>query len=392
MIVRTIAPEGMPRPTGEDGHVLLDVVWQHFSDSLRWPTFDYVDRKLYARGLKFEEVVQQLCPALLRGVDADLWRLPQGPTELSLTVAGAANCANTEIAINGVLVMVRTAAWIEPHYQPTEPGALPELRPDDLAPPVDDVNLALLTKTSRFVSFALALHEPCFRGGGHNLDDLDWTLRYDRGIRPFTGVHRLDEYWDIRQQMLGPARAEADNTPFGQRPEPTVALSPTAVPVVGSEGEQSTEAMEVTCMLHPLIAEVAAERYSGGFYYDAVRSALQAVEHRVQNLVGTTEVGERLMGIAFGNKPDPPKITATRSTGGSLESEQNGMQFLFKGAMGALRNPRMHGPDERDARDEADEILVFASFLMRRLDIEDEQRMAASSMMDEGSRTKPRGH
>ncbi|MGW1276851.1 TIGR02391 family protein [Streptomyces tsukubensis] len=378
MIVRTISPEGMPRPTGEDGHVLLDVVWQHFSDSLRWPTFDYVDRKLYARGLKFEEVVQQLCPALLRGLDAGLWRLPQGATELSLTVAGAANCANALIPVDGVLVLVRAAALIEPHYEPKEPGALPELRPNDLAPPVDDVNLALLTKKSRFISFALALHEPCFRGGGHSLDNLDWTLHYDRDIRPFADVHRLDEYWRLREQMLGPARVKADNTPFGQRPEPTFAPSLAAVSVVGPEGEQSTEAMEVICLLHPLIAEVAAERYGGGFYYDAVRSALQAVEHRVQNLVGTTEVGERLMGIAFGNKPNPPKITATRSTGGSLESEQNGMQFLFKGAIGALRNPRMHGPDERDARDEADEILVFASFLMRRLDIEDEQRMSSS--------------
>ncbi|MFE3017106.1 TIGR02391 family protein [Streptomyces sp. NPDC059256] len=378
MIVPTIAPEGMPRPTGEDGHVLLDVVWQHFCGSLRWPTFDYVDRKLYARGLKFEEVVQQLCPALLRGVDAGLWRLPQGSTELSLTVAGAANCANTDIAVNSVLVLVRTAAWIEPRYQPKEPGDLPELRPDDLAPPVDDVDLTLLTKKSRFVGFALALHEPCFRGGGHNLDNLDWTLRYDRDIRPFADVHRLDEYWRIREQMLGPARVNADNTLFGQSPDPTFDPRLTAVPVV-SEGEQSTDAMEITCMLHPLIAEVAAERYSGGFYYDAVRSALQAVEHRVQNLVGTTEVGERLMGIAFGNKPSPPKITVTRSTGGSLESEQNGMQFLFKGAMGALRNPRMHGPDEIDARDEADEMLTFASFLMRRLDIEDKQRTAAST-------------
>ncbi|MFF0831602.1 TIGR02391 family protein [Streptomyces sp. NPDC003344] len=377
MIVRTIV--GVPRPTGEDGQALLDEVWQHFSDSYRWPTFDYVDRKLYARGLKFEEAVQQLCPALLRGVDADLRRLPEGSTEMSLTVAGAANCANADIPVNGVLVLVRTAAWMEPHYQPKEPGALPELRPDDLAPPVDDVKAALMTKRSRFASFALALHEPCFRGGSHNLADLDWTLRYDRDIRPFAGVHRLDEYWRIREQMLGPARVEADNTPFGQRPEPTSAPSMAAVSVVGSEGEQSGEALEVTCMLHPLIAEVAAERYNGGFYYDAVRSALQAVEHRVQNLVGTTEVGERLMGIAFGNKPDPPKITVTRTTGGSLESEQNGMQFLFKGAMGALRNPRMHGPDEKDARDEADEMLVFASFLMRRLDIEVEQRKAASS-------------
>ncbi|MGW3246527.1 TIGR02391 family protein [Streptomyces sp. NPDC001070] len=378
MIVRTIAPEGMPRPTGEDGYVLLDVVWQHFSDSLRWPTFDYVDRKLYASGLKFEEAVQQLCPALLRGVDADLWRLPQGTTELSLTVAGAANCANTEFAINSFLVMLRTAVFIEPRYQPKEPGALPELRPADLAPPVDDVDLALLTNKTRFAGFALGLHEPCFRGGSHNVEELDWTLLYDRDIRPFANVHRLDEYWRIREQVLGPARVEADSTPFHKRPNHDVAPAPKAVPAFRT-GE-SAEAMHVTCMLHPLIAEVAAERYSGGFYYDAVRSAFQAVEHRVAVLVGANEVGERLMGIAFGAKPEPPKITVTRSTGGSLESEQNGMQFLFKGAMGALRNPRMHGPDEKDARDEADEMLAFASFLMRRLDIEVDKRKAAADL------------
>ncbi|QES38976.1 TIGR02391 family protein [Streptomyces venezuelae] len=135
--------------------------------------------------------------------------------------------------------------------------------------------------------------------------------------------------------------------------------------------------MRVTCTLHSLIADVAAERFNVGLYYDAVRSAFQAVEHRVATLVGVNEVGERLMGIALG-KP-APQITVTRSTGSSLESEQNGMQFLFKGAMGALRNPRMHGPDEKDARDEAEEMLVFASFLMRRLDIEDERRKAATS-------------
>lgn len=135
--------------------------------------------------------------------------------------------------------------------------------------------------------------------------------------------------------------------------------------------------MPVTCALHPLIAEVAAERYNSGFYYDAVSRAFQAVEHRVQILIGVHEVGEKLMGIALG-KP-APKITVNRSMGGSLESEQSGMQLLFKGAMLALRNPRMHGPDQEDARDEAEEMLVFASFLMRRLDIEDEQRKVAAT-------------
>lgn len=377
MIVRTVAPEGMPRPTGEDGHALLDVVWQHFSAFLRWPTFDYVDRRLYASGLKFEEAVQQLSPALVRGVDADLWRLPQGTTELSLTVAGAANCVGTGPAIRVLLAMVRTAASIEPHYQPKEPGALPDLRPVDLGPVTAAVDVAALNKKVTFAAFALGLHEPCFRGGSHNPEDLDWTLRYDRNIRPFADVARVDEYWRIREQVLGPARVEADNTPFHKGQDPVSALVPEAIPAISIADAESANAMYVTCMLHPLIADVAAVRFNVGLYYDAVRSAFQAVEHRVATLIGINEVGERLMGIALG-KP-APQITVTRSTGSSLESEQNGMQFLFKGAMGALRNPRMHGPDEKDARDEAEEMLVFASFLMRRLDIEDEQRVAIAS-------------
>lgn len=178
---------------------------------------------------------------------------------------------------------------------------------------------------------------------------------------------------------MGPARIDTDYRTFtiaGPRERVfsrmKVGLPADSVPATGAP-----ETLSVTCKLHPLIAKVAAERFSKGFYYDAVRSAFQAVEHRVATLVGVNEVGVRLMGIAFG-KPTP-KITVTRSTGGSLESEQNGMQFLFKGSMGALRNPRMHGPDEKDARDEAEEMLVIASFLMRRLDIEDEQRKAATS-------------
>ncbi|MFE2115748.1 TIGR02391 family protein [Streptomyces microflavus] len=378
MIVRTIAPEEMPRPTGEDGHALLDMVWEHFSAALRWPTFDHIDRKLYASGLKFEEAVQQLCPALLRGLEADLRRLPQGTTELSLTVAGAANCADTGPVTREFLDLVRKAASIEPHYQPQEPGALPELRAADLGLLVTPGTKAeALLRRASFAAFMLGLHEPCFRGGGHNTEDLDWTLRFDRDIRPFAHVHQVDEYWRIREQVLGPARVEADNTPFRKSPDPVFAPVPKAMPAVPRADEASEQAMYVTCLLHPLIADVADERFGAGLYYDAVRSAFQAVEHRVATLVGVNEIGERLMGIALG-KP-APQLTVTRSTGSSLESEQNGMQFLFKGAMGALRNPRMHGPDEKDDRDEAEEMLVIASFLMRRLDIEDDKRKAAAS-------------
>ncbi|MFF3517741.1 TIGR02391 family protein [Streptomyces sp. NPDC002573] len=198
-------------------------------------------------------------------------------------------------------------------------------------------------------------------------------LYFDRTIRPFTDVRQLEDYWRIRKQVVGPTRTEADNQPFsdvgdifGQRraPVPTPDPQPT---------------LSVTCNLHPLIAKVAAERYNRGAYSDAVRSAVQAVEHRVHTLVAPTSlVGDRLMGMVFNNKPDPPMLTVTRFTDGSLESEQNGMQALFKGAVQALRNPRSHGPDREDDRDEADEMLAFASFLMRRLDIaEVKQRQLA---------------
>ncbi|WP_329167276.1 TIGR02391 family protein (plasmid) [Streptomyces sp. NBC_01717] len=376
-----MAPKGMPRPTGDEGHVLLDAVWAYLSEHHRWPTFDEVDRKLYAQGLQFEEVVQQLCPALLLGLAPDLSPLPQGSQELSLTVAGAANCINSSMALGLFLSMVRTAARMEPTWRPADPGVQPRLTRGSQTLLQGHDPKYLPGMKAEYFAAALAVREPCFRGGSINAELLDWSLSFDRTIRPYAAVRQMDEYWGVREKELGPTRVAVDRRPFLKRPTeppPFPGASP-VFPGARHPVVSPPSPMSVTCVLHPLIEEVAAERFEKGFYRDAVRSAFQAIEHRVQTLAGTGEVGERLMGIAFGAKPDPPKLTVTRSTGGSLESEQNGMQFLFKGATGALRNPRMHGPDDKDDRDEAEEMLVFASFLMRRLDIEDDKRKAAAA-------------
>ncbi|MFK0106411.1 TIGR02391 family protein [Streptomyces sp. NPDC091217] len=385
MDARIALPEGMPRPTGDGGQALLDKIWSHFRVFRLWPTFDQIDRGLAVDGLVFEEAVQQLCPALLRGVSSDITHLPQGAQELELTLAGAANTMADESVISVFLGMVRTAATIEPHYHPREPGQLPELLPSDLRS-LDGIDGGLLTNEIMYAAASLGRHEPCFRGSsGFRHMEKAWMLHFDRGIRPFARVRSLDDYWRIRGRVVGPERAEAERRPFHQGPyppQPTAVVVPTFVGMTQkthAAARDSSEPMSVTCTLHPLIAQVAEERYRRGAYNDAVRSAFQAVEHRVSTLTGDNQVGERLMGAAFNNKPNPPKITATRSTGGSLESEQNGMQFLFKGAMLALRNPRSHGPDEKDDRDEADEMLAFASFLMRRLDIEDKRRRTSPS-------------
>ncbi|MEU6815464.1 TIGR02391 family protein [Streptomyces sp. NPDC046860] len=381
MNVRTLAPKSMPRPMGNDGHLLLDTIWLFFIGNRRWPTFDDVDRKLYAAGLDFEDAVQQLCPALLRGVSTNPHMVPRAADPLQLTIAGAANCSGTSGAIKLFLHMVRTAALMEAHFRPSQPGEQPVLRPVDLRP-APDWDPSLQTKESMFAAAALAQNEPPFRGGSINPEDLGWSLNFDRTIRPFTAVGRLEDYWQQREQVEGPVNTEAAKRPFPSRrtdfvtaPMPAAVAAPPATVAAPTKPQES---MSVTCVFHPLIAKVAAERFDTGFYRDAVSRAFQAVEHRVQELADCDQTGVSLMGFAFNTNSGPPKLTVTRSTGSNLGGEQTGMQFLFKGAAGALRNPRMHGPDEKDDRDEAAEMLAFASFLMRRLDIEDDKRKAAA--------------
>ncbi|MGV9255385.1 TIGR02391 family protein [Streptomyces sp. NPDC003697] len=386
MIVRTIAPEGMPRPTGDEGHILLDAIWAYFSEHRRWPAFDDIDRTLYAQDLKFEEVVQQLCPALLLGLAPDLSQLAQSSQDLTLTVAGAANCTGTGWAIDKFIAMVRKAAGLELAWLPADRGELPWMQPGDMAHGLPaSTKLAKIHTQATFDAAALGQRETCFRGGSINRETLDWSLSFDRGIRPFADVQRLEDYWRIREQVLGPERTDADNRPFSIQPAShnLAAWSP-GMPAVPAPAEESPKPLTVECVLHPLIAEVAAERYARGSYNDAVMSAYRAVEYRMQTLLGSHVVGMPLMSDALAG--NPPRIKVTRSTSpGSLDSERKGMHFLFMGAVGALRNPRAHGPDEADDRDEADEMLAFASFLMRRLDTEEAERQKAAEVEAESA-------
>jgi uncharacterized protein (TIGR02391 family) len=379
VINRAVAPEPLPHPTGTDGYVLLDAVWTFFTKNYAWPTFDYLDRKLYAgSNIAFEDAIEQLSPALLRGLHPEFFRMrPQGTQQLSLTIAGAANCEDSYPALDTFLAMVRTANEIERNWAAPS-GEQPMLQFHDLrGEPGTDPKL--LTKEVTFAAAALAVAEPCFRGGGSNKENLDWSLAFDRGVRPFKGVISLQGYWARREQVLGPERIEQEQRPFKSHDDhqnsPPPGATPRQVPGPGSQEKGNASVMR--CTLHPLIAEVAGDRLLSGQYQDAVLSAFRAIEHRVQTMTGSTDIGDRLMGIALGSTT--PHIKATRSTGPSLQSEQIGMRDLFKGAMTALRNPRAHGPETEDEPHEAQEMLVFASFLMRRLDIEDDLRNTTSA-------------
>jgi len=65
---------------------------------------------------------------------------------------------------------------------------------------------------------------------------------------------------------------------------------------------------------------------------------------------------------------DTPKIKLTPLSNNSEIDEQKGYQFLFSGAVMAIRNPRGHEIEINDDPDTCLDHLAFASMLLRRLD------------------------
>lgn len=265
------------------------------------------------------------------------------------------HCDDTAAEIKAFICLVRLAGVIDRDWEPgsDEPSApsQPYIDPEVLkthpafdpgvCPPAEAFYRAALLTT----------YEPWTSGLGWRAEELYWRVSFDRRIRPFAPVAGLVEYWNTRTGVL-------DSQPA----EPTFVLSPLVCePVLAP-----APTLALSIPVHPEVAAVAAERFENGQYTDAVRSAFQAVEHRVQTLSGLSEVGSKLMGAALGS--DAPKLVVTRATGPSLRSEREGFRDLFRGAMEALRNPRSHGPHFADDPEEAQEMLALANMLMRRLD------------------------
>jgi uncharacterized protein (TIGR02391 family) len=118
--------------------------------------------------------------------------------------------------------------------------------------------------------------------------------------------------------------------------------------------------------MHPAVSAAAGALFADQHYSRAVFAAFQAVEHRVQQGISSSESGVRLMHRAF--DPANAIIDVARHAGRNAVDEREGFRFLFVGAMQAIRNPRGHGEDLPDSAEEALEYLALASLFMRRLD------------------------
>jgi uncharacterized protein (TIGR02391 family) len=116
-------------------------------------------------------------------------------------------------------------------------------------------------------------------------------------------------------------------------------------------------------LLHPSIAEKVRPMFQRGDYDPAVLQAFKTVEMAVRKASGLTDsdIGTKLMQAAF--RPEGGPLTTPDADGG----EKVGIMQLFTGAIAYCKNPASHRSPGYDHL-EAAQLLVFASYLLGRLD------------------------
>lgn len=117
--------------------------------------------------------------------------------------------------------------------------------------------------------------------------------------------------------------------------------------------------------LHAEIRQVT-ERFIEEHLDVAIFEAFKSINNRVKRMTGLDLDGSKLMTAAFsGTSPQIRFADISSETGRNI---QQGLHFLFLGAVQGIRNPDAHEQFKPLDDEEGLEVLAFASMLMRRLD------------------------
>jgi uncharacterized protein (TIGR02391 family) len=113
---------------------------------------------------------------------------------------------------------------------------------------------------------------------------------------------------------------------------------------------------------HRIIA-VARDAYAAANYTDAVRRAYVEVINEVKKKAETPPSldGVDLMNKVFSKNKSILSVSDD-------PDQQEGSMNLFKGAVSMIRNPPSHSNEVKLTKNEADELLWFATYLLRILD------------------------
>lgn len=122
--------------------------------------------------------------------------------------------------------------------------------------------------------------------------------------------------------------------------------------------------------LHPTVRKLARPRMEANCYADAVESVFKEINSIMKEMVKSAtkeeKDGVQLMQFALGGNRPIVQVTSALDTLSDRDMQQ-GYQFLFSGAMAAIRNPKAHS-NVQITKVEAFRFLMFASTLMTKLD------------------------
>lgn len=118
--------------------------------------------------------------------------------------------------------------------------------------------------------------------------------------------------------------------------------------------------------IHPNILIASGNLFKDGHYSNAVEDACKALDALVKMRSGNYDLsGTSLMQTVFSS--NSPVLKFNNLVTDTEKSEQQGMMFLYSGAMLALRNPRAH-EIIKDDPEIAIEFIGFISLLAKSLD------------------------
>lgn len=118
--------------------------------------------------------------------------------------------------------------------------------------------------------------------------------------------------------------------------------------------------------VHPEIERASGQLFRDGHYANAVEDACKVLDLLVKmRSMRADPSGTELMQLVF--SPKAPILRFNNQASESERSEQQGMMYLYAGAMMALRNPRAHGLVS-DHPERAIEYISFLSMLAKALD------------------------
>lgn len=338
-----------------DQRSVLDVTYAAFRQEADWPTYQYVDKTLDARGIDLTTTLREFPEGLVRPLGSGGAR-PQSGDQVRLTLAGVAQGGG----LPDVDLFIRVLQWLveqERAFRPP-PSTSEELRlhSSDIRRAVGYADQPPEEAVAR-LRLLIEQESRIYSSMGYQESPGQWDLTVSPEIRRFRGVHTFDDYLDRV------ARLDADERPrlMTQSPSGARRTAPTAGlhPV-----QQNVEAR--LSGLHPEVVRAAGPLYLDGHLASAIFEAFKAIEVRVRRLSGLRASGRDLMARAF-RESDPP-LALNRGETVVDGDEQEDFKLIFMGAMQGIRNPKAHDDVFQEDAERTLDYLSFASLLMRRLD------------------------